>query len=40
MRNLEKLTYLQNRNGPTDTENKLLVTKEEIGEDIKLGFED
>ena len=26
-----KGTYLQNRNRPTDTENKLMVTKEERG---------
>ena len=31
-----KLTYLQNRNRPTDTENKFMVTKEEEGRD-KLG---
>ena len=31
-----KLTYLQNRNKPTDIENKLMVTKGEVGRD-KLG---
>ena len=27
-----KWTYMQNRNRPTDIENKFMVTKEELGE--------
>ena len=40
MWNLKKyvhLTYLQNRNGVTDVENKLMVTKGEKGGRNKLG---
>ena len=35
-----KWTYLQNRNRPTDIENKLMVTKGERGEGDKLGVWD
>ena len=41
MRNLKKRykwTYLQNRNRPTDIENKLVVTKGEAGGGINLEF--
>ena len=37
---LYKWTYLQNRNRPTDTENKLMVTKGESGRRDKLGVWD